>query len=132
MDTSRLRRLAGVENAVYEDLDRSAKELDELLDERIHMGSNMAIDTDEVDLSELTKRLNAARRGLQITTRLPSGPEKIKHFYRIAANMETIEQALRDLLHQEETGEKDVEEITIDTLPDDPSAAPAKKAGGMR
>ena len=122
MDTSRLRRLAGMDSFLYEELDQSAKELDELLSEEIHMGRHMTIDTDEVDMGQLIKRLNAARKGLGIASRLPSGPEKIKHFYRISSNMKTIEQALEDSLNQELD-----QEIEINQVPEPRD----QKMGGM-
>jgi hypothetical protein len=101
MDTTRLRKLAGMDTGLMEQYEASAKELDLL--EKIYQGKyNLDIDTGVMPIEEIQKRLDAASRALGIANRLRDPEYKKQHLSRIMSNMNTIRAALSHMIKQAE------------------------------
>lgn len=56
----------------------------------------------EQQLAELTKRMEAARRGLGLVNKFPAGPQRTEHRKRIMGNLNTIRAMLGRVLKQQE------------------------------
>lgn len=56
----------------------------------------------EQQLAELTKRMEAARRGLGLVNKFPAGPSRTEHRKRIMGNLNTIRAMLGRVLKQQE------------------------------
>ena len=102
MDQDRLRELAGitVDTHLSEEYTASVKEL-ELL-EKMYQGKRIGIDTDEMSIEEIQKRLDAASRALGIANRLRDPAYRTQHLSRVMSNMNTIRAALHYMIKQDE------------------------------
>ena len=56
----------------------------------------------EQQLAELTKRMEAARRGLGLVNKFPAGPQRTEHRKRIMGNLNTIRAMLGRVLKAQE------------------------------
>lgn len=104
MDQIRLRKLAGMDTALMEQLEASIKELD-LLEKMYDGRNNLGIDTDAMPIEEIQKRMDAASRALGIANRLRDPEYKKQHLSRIMSNMNTIRAAINYMIKQSETPE---------------------------
>jgi len=104
MDEIRLRKLAGMETSMIEDLNANIKELD--LFEKMYPGkNNLNIDTDQMSIEEVQKRMDAASRGIGLVNRLSDPNMRRKHLSRIMSNLNTIRAALKHMLKTQEPEE---------------------------
>lgn len=101
MDIDRLRKLSGVSGELKDDLAAVEKELTLL--EKMYQGRNkLNIDTDDMDISEIERRMEAASRGLSIVNRIKDPEYRKKHASRVLSNMNTIRAALNYMIRQME------------------------------
>ncbi len=97
MDQIRLRKLAGLETSLVEALVANEKELE--ITEEIHMGANMAVDSDE-GMEKLKKRMDGVRRALDIIPRLRDRQMRMKHLARVRDNAQLIARAIDNQINQ--------------------------------
>lgn len=103
MDNERLRKLAGTNEGIMQELNESIKELDLL--EKMYQGrNNLGIDTDQMSIEEIQKRMDAASRALGIANRLRDPAYKKQHLSRIMSNMNTIRAALKYMIAHADDG----------------------------
>jgi len=99
MDGIRLRKLAGMDTAVTEELLKSVKDLE--ITEEIHMGKHINLDTNEETMASLRKRMLACVRAMDIIPKLKDPAAREKHAKRIAANARLIGDTLEGLKGEE-------------------------------
>ena len=120
MDLERLRELSGQE-VPHKELYENKRELDE------------QVSVEGVDLFQLERMMDAARRGLALANQL-RGPTKKQHMSRVLSNMNRIRAALKRAIDAQDDdlkagieGEEgiDVEELDVEEI----EAAPAPDTG---
>ncbi len=90
MDDMRLRKLAGIETTVLDEL---------ALLEKVYQGKNLsAIDTDVMPVEEVQKRMDAASKAMGLINRLEDPEKRKDHYKRVMANMNTIRAALNYMI----------------------------------
>lgn len=97
MDKKRIRELAGIPyNSATEELD---------LMEREFQGRNLSIDTEQVSIEDIQRRLDAASRALGLANRIKNPEDKKLHLSRVMSNMNTIRSALYHMVKELESGQ---------------------------
>lgn len=99
MDKLRLFELAGVSNTISEQQELSINEL-ELLEKRFQSKYDLSVETEEIPVEELQKRLEASIRALGIANKVRDPEQKKRHLSRIMSNMNTIRNAVQHMLKQ--------------------------------
>lgn len=99
MDTNRLQKLAGMDTNILREYDESVKEM-ELLEKMYPGRHGLNIDTNQISVEEIQKRMEAASRALSIVHRMRDPQYKKQHFARIMSNMNTIRGALKYMMNQ--------------------------------
>lgn len=99
MDIERIRKLSGISGEVKESLSAVEEELTIL--EKMYQGRNkLGIDTDEMSMEEIQRRMDAASRGLAIVNRIKDPEYRKKHASRVLSNMNTIRAALKYMIKE--------------------------------
>lgn len=98
MDELRLRKLAGIDTSLQEEIQAVEKELDLL--EKMYQGKNVGVDTGALPIEEVQRRMEAATRALGLVNRLRDPEYRKRHVSRIMSNMNTIRAALQYMLKQ--------------------------------
>lgn len=80
-------------NTVYE---KSEKDYDKLLKD-ISLNESTLMNKIESDLDDLSKRFEAAKRGLQLVNKLSVGMTKLKHTQRVMSNLSTLRSEILNL-----------------------------------
>ena len=105
MDDMRMRKLAGIDTTMLDQLNESIQELDLL--EKVYQGRNIGpIDTDEMSIEEVQKRMDAGARAFKLVHQLRDPIMRKKHISRIMSNTNTISAALNYMMKNQE--EEDV------------------------
>lgn len=88
-------------NTIVEGLETEFYRLEErfvnLCSECIKMNEASALNALDDEMSSLTDRFDAARKGLSLVNKLSPGPTKLRHTQRIMSNLSRIRTALLDL-----------------------------------